>query len=120
MAGRRRKKAVVQERKVTAVKERMTKSAMLIEIAAKTDLDKKKVAQVFDELAILIERHIKKRSCANFVMPGLFKITVKKKKARKARKGINPFTGDEMMFKAKPASNAVKITPLKKTKDMVT
>ena len=37
------------------------------------------------------------------------KLTVKKKPATKARKGINPFTGEEMMFKAKPASKAAKV-----------
>ena len=49
----------------------------------------------------------------------MFKIKVIKKKARPARKGINPFTGEETMFKAKPASKAVKILPLKGLKEMV-
>ena len=39
--------------------------------------------------------------------------------ARKARKGVNPFTGEEMMFKAKPATKVVKATVLKGLKDMV-
>ena len=52
-------------------------------------------------------------------LPGLMKIEVKRKPATKARKGINPFTGQETMFKAKPARNVVKIRPLKKVKDMV-
>jgi nucleoid DNA-binding protein len=47
------------------------------------------------------------------------KITVKRKPATKARKGINPFTGEEMMFKAKPARNVIKVRPLKKLKEMV-
>jgi nucleoid DNA-binding protein len=51
--------------------------------------------------------------------PGLMKIKVVKKPAVPARKGVNPFTGEEMMFKAKPARNVVKVTPLKALKDMV-
>jgi len=47
------------------------------------------------------------------------KLTVVRKPATKARKGINPFTGEETMFKAKPARNVVKIRPLKNLKDMV-
>jgi nucleoid DNA-binding protein len=74
---------------------------------------------VFDELEILIERHIKKRATGQFTLPGLMKIEVKRKPATKARKGINPFTGEETMFKAKPARNVVKVRPLKKMKDMV-
>ncbi len=52
-------------------------------------------------------------------MPGLFKIKVTRKPATRARKGINPFTGEPMVFKAKPARNVVKIQPLKALKDMV-
>ncbi len=69
------------------------------------------------ELEALIERSIKKRSIGEFTLPGLMKITTVKKPARKARKGINPFTGEETMFKAKPASIAVKVRPLKKLKE---
>ena len=106
-------------RKITAVKATMTKSAIVNEIAENTELTKKQVSSVFDELAILIERHIKKRAPGQFTLPGLMKIEVKRKPATKARKGTNPFTGEKMMFKAKPARNVVKIRPLKKVKDMV-
>ena len=54
-----------------------------------------------------------------FTLPGLIKIEVKWKPATKARKDINPLTGEETIFKAKPARNVVKIRPLKKVKDMV-
>jgi nucleoid DNA-binding protein len=97
----------------------MTKAAIMAEITANTDLTKKQVISVFDELSILIERHIKKRGPGKFILPGLMKIEAKKKPAAKARKGINPFTGEETIFKAKPARKVVKIRPLKKIKDMV-
>jgi nucleoid DNA-binding protein len=111
------KKAPV--RKVPAVKAPMKKTAILNEITTSTGLTKKQVSSVFEELEILIERHIKKGATGQFIMPGLMKIEVKRKPATKARKGINPFTGEEAMFKAKPARNVVKIRPLKKMKDMV-
>jgi nucleoid DNA-binding protein len=104
---------------VPAAKTAMTKSAILDEIAGNTGLSKKQVSSVFDELTTLIERHIKKGAVGQFALPGLMKIEVKRKPATKARKGINPFTGEETVFKARPARNVVKIRPLKKVKDMV-
>ncbi len=106
-------------RKITTVKKPMTKSAILNEIAENAELTKKQVSSVFDELATLIERHIKKNAPGQFLFPGLMKIEVKRKPATKARKGFNPFTKEETVFKAKPARNVVKIRPLKKMKDMV-
>ena len=47
------------------------------------------------------------------------KVKVVRKPATKARKGINPFTQEETVFKAKPARNVVKVLPLKALKDMV-
>ena len=70
-----------------------------------------------EEVDLLVERSIKKRSVGEFTIPGMMKITTVKKPARKARKGINPFTGEETVFKAKPASVAVKVRPLKKMKE---
>ena len=112
-------KPLTPARKIPPVKKPMTKTEIINELAQNTELSKKQVSSVFDELASLIERHIKKRSPGKFVFPGLMKIEVKKKPATKARKGINPFTREETMFKAKPAYRAVKIKPLKKMKDMV-
>ena len=106
-------------KKITAVKTAMTKSAIMDELSQNTGLTKKQVGSVFDEMAVLIERHIKKNAVGSFTLPGLMKIEVKRKPATKARKGINPFTGEPTTFKAKPARNVVKIRPLKKVKDMV-
>lgn len=106
-------------KKTVAVKAPLTKSAMMDEIAGSTGLTRKQVSSVFDELSTVIERHIKKGAVGQFTLPGLMKIEVKRKPATKARKGINPFTGEQTIFKAKPARNVVKIRPLKKVKDMV-
>jgi nucleoid DNA-binding protein len=105
-------------KKPSAVSKAMTKTAITEEIAGNTGLTKKQVSSVFDELGVLIERHIKKGAAGQFSLPGLMKIEVRRKPATKARKGINPFTGEETVFKAKPARNVVKIRPLKKLKDM--
>lgn len=106
-------------KKLSAVQERYSKTQILTEIADATELSKKQVQSVLDELTDIIERHVKKRAVGEFVLPGILKIATVKKPAKKARKGINPFTGEETMFKAKPASIAVKIRPLKKLKEMV-
>jgi nucleoid DNA-binding protein len=106
-------------KRVTAARAPMTKSAMLEEIAQNTGLARKQVSAVFDEITTLIESHIKKGGVGQFIFPGLMKIEVKRKPATKARKGINPFTGEETVFKAKPARNVVRIRALKKVKDMV-
>lgn len=105
--------------KVKAITERYTKTQLLNHLAEATELSRKEVSAVLDELSNVIEGHIKKRGAGEFVLPGLFKIVTVKKPARKARKGINPFTGEETIFKAKPASIQVKIRPLKKMKEMV-
>ena len=117
-AAKKAKKAA-PARKITALRKPMTKSGIMAEISDKTGLTKKQVSSVFDEMTILIERHIKKGGAGQFSLPGLMKVEVKRKPATKARKGINPFTGEETVFKAKPARNVVKIRPLKKVKDMV-
>lgn len=101
-----------------AIREKYTKSQIINEIADKTTLNKKAVTEVLSELDILIERHIKKRSCGEFLFPGLFKIVTVKRPAVRARKGKNPFTGEEMTFKAKPAAMVVKLRALKKLKHM--
>jgi len=100
-----------------AIREKLTKSQIVSNVADSTGLTKKEVSAVMDEYHSLIERSIKKRSVGEFTVPGIMKITTVKKPARKARKGINPLTGAETLFKAKPARTAVKIRPLKKLKE---
>lgn len=103
---------------VKPIAERQNKTQMLTQISEATELSRKQVQAVLDELTNIIEGHVKKKGIGEFVLPGLLKITTVKKPATKARKGINPFTGEEVMFKAKPASTSVKVRPLKKLKEM--
>jgi len=102
---------------VKPITERQNKTQILQQLVDATELNKKQVQAVLDELTNIIEGHVKKKGVGEFVFPGLFKITCVKKPATKARKGINPFTGEEVTFKAKPASTSVKVRPLKKLKE---
>lgn len=105
--------------KMPSVKDPMSKSGMIKTITDVTCLSKKEVVSVLDCFTQVIEKHVKSGGPGIFVMPGLMKISVVKKPARPARKGVNPFTGEEIMIKARPAYKAVKIKPLKKLKEMV-
>lgn len=107
------------KKKAAAVKKPPTKSEIFNTIAEDADLTRKQVAAVFESLEGIIAKELKPRGSGLFNVVGLCKIKVVKKPATKARKGINPFTGEETIFKAKPARKAVKILPLKGLKDMV-
>jgi nucleoid DNA-binding protein len=121
MAARKKtakKKAAAPAKRIKAIREPMTKTALYSAIADETELAKKDVAMVFEALGDIINGHIKKGAAGTFTLPGLLKVKTVRKPATKARKGINPFTGEETVFKAKPARTVVKILPLKKMKDM--
>lgn len=95
-----------------------TKSEILKNIADASDLSRKQVASVFEALSGQIKSNVGKKGSGTFIVPGLLKIMVITKPATKARQGINPFTKQEQLFKAKPARKVIKIRPLKALKDM--
>lgn len=101
-------------------KDPLSKAQIITELSESTELSKKDVKAVLDSLGDLVHAHIKPRSGGIFKLPGMFKISVVKKPATKARKGVpNPFRpGETMDVAAKPASRKVKILPLKNLKDM--
>jgi nucleoid DNA-binding protein len=115
------KSAAPTAKKLPAIKQKYTKTAILAELADKTELSKKQVQSVLDELSDLIQRHVRKGSAGEFTMPGLLKIKTVIKPARKARKGVpNPFKPGELMdVAAKPKSTKIKVLPLKGLKDFV-
>jgi nucleoid DNA-binding protein len=98
----------------------LTKSEILASIARTTELARKQVTSVFDALSGLIKANVGKKGPGMFVVPGLMKIMVIQKPATKAHKGINPFTKEEVMFKARPARKVIRVRPLKALKDMAT
>lgn len=111
-------KAAPKAAPIKTIKEPMTKSSMLSSISENTGLTKKQVSSVMDSLSGIINGHIKKGGAGTCTIPGLMKVKTIRKPATKARKGINPFTGEETVFKAKPARTVVKILPLKAMKEM--
>lgn len=113
------KKTAAPSKKLGPITKSFTKSEIMGSIANFTGLAQKQVSHVFDSLHNIIERHIKKGGPGIFVLPGLLKFQVVHKPATKARKGTNPFTGEETVFKAKPARNIVKVRALKRLKEMV-
>ena len=95
-----------------------TKSDIFATIADETGLKKKDISNVFDALSNIIRQDLK--SGPGVVnLAGLMKIKAVHKPAVPEREGINPFTKEPTIFKAKPARNVVKISPLKSLKDMV-
>ena len=115
-----KKTKVVAPKKKPAINSKMTKNMILSEIAESTSLTKVQVNSVIEELESVIERHIRKRAAGEFTLPGLLKIKAAKRPATKKRMGRNPATGEEMVIPAKPASARVRVTALKKLKDMIT
>lgn len=114
------KTPMMMSKKTTSpINKPFTKSEILAEIAGNIGLTRSQVNTMFESLQNLVERHIKRNAAGLFVLPGLLKIQVINKPATKARKGINPFTGEPTVFKAKPARNIVKVKALKKLKAMV-
>ena len=112
------RKSTTGSKKAPAIQKKYTKAEILNEIASKTNVSRKEVSAVLEELDILIERHIKKRAVGEFTLPGLVKIKCVTRPARPARKGVpNPFRPGELMdIPRKPATARVKVLPLKKLK----
>ena len=118
-AKRKAAKKTPKKKSAKAISKKLTKTGILNEIAENTDLTRAQVSSVLDELEVLIERHIKKRAVGEFTLPGLLKIRSVKRPATKARMGRNPATGEEIMIGPKPASIRVRVTALKRLKEMV-
>ena len=105
--------------KVSASAKPRSKSDVFGTIAQHAGLHRRDVAAVFHTLGSLIKADLSKLGAGVFKVPGMMRITVIRKPATKARLGLNPFTKEEVMFKAKPARNVVRVRPLRGLKDMV-
>ena len=111
------KKAPAKAAAPKPIKEVMSKSALVAHIAAATEIAAKDVRAVMAALEGAIHASVGKKGAGQFVMPGVLKITAVNVPAKPKRKGINPFTGQETTFAAKPATVKVKVRPMKKLKD---
>ena len=114
MAKTAKKKAI----KITPAKSRRTRGDVIKQVAAATELKTGKVREVFDALTQLIAADLGK-GCGEFNFNGLMKLRTVKKPASPARKGRNPFTGEEIMIKAKPASRKVRVRALRNLNGMI-
>merc|ERR1719401_658536 len=103
--------------KAMKAKAGMTASGSYSAVAETTGLKPKQVKDTLEALVALAAKELK--SHGNFKIGGAFNLKLKKKPATKARKGVNPFTKEPCVFKAKPASQTVRALPMKKFKEMI-
>ena len=113
--GKQLEKAV-EAKKMKPVKTKLSKSQMFEALAEDSGVTKSEVKKVWGSLERLIEASICERGYGQFTLPGLMRVTTVRRPAIKARRGINPFTKEEIWFKAKPATTGVRIRALKKMK----
>lgn len=97
---------------------RLTKSEFIGAIAKESGLEKKQVAAALEAMNAVVIKQLSKAP-GEVVLPGLLKLVTVKKPAVKARPGINPFTKEPTIFKAKPATKVVKARMVKALKDAV-
>jgi DNA-binding protein HU-beta len=96
---------------------RMSKTELIEALASQSGLEKKQVNAVLDALSDVVYKELKAQR--EVVIPGLIKLTSVTKPAVPEREGINPFTKEPTVFKAKPARTVIKPRPLKALKDAV-
>jgi len=97
----------------------MTKTEFLSSLAERTELDRKQITDVLEQLGQLIADQLNEQGPGTVNIPGLMRVKVVRKPAQPERQGLHPITKVETTFKAKPAQNVVKIVPLKGLKDRV-
>lgn len=99
------------------IKEPLNKTGLVNHLAQTSGVEPKAVKAVMSALEGTVLASVNKKGAGAFLLPGLLKVTAVSVPAKKARKGINPFTKEETVFKAKPATVKLKVRPLKKLKD---
>merc|ERR1711953_1474154 len=100
-----------------AMKASMSASAAYSAVAEKLELKPSEVKSVLDAYMDLAGKEL--NASESFKFGGFLNLKLKKKPAQKKRKGVNPFTGEEQWFKARPASKTVKAYPMKALKEML-
>jgi nucleoid DNA-binding protein len=106
-------------KKIKNISKSLTKRELLSHISLKTGLTKNNINNVFNELLCIIKDHMINDGPEKFTLPGFFKLSIKKIPAQEEKIGVNPFTKEEMLFKAKPASKKLKIKILKNLRDSI-
>ena len=96
---------------------KLTKSEFLAALAEKTSMSKKQAASALDAVNSIVAEQLK--SGGEVTIPGLIKLNVSVKAATPEHEGINPFTKQPTIIKAKPERKVVKARPVKALKDAV-
>jgi DNA-binding protein HU-beta len=98
---------------------RLSKSQFVENMARQSGLTKKEAAAALKALNALGAEQLGKRGPGEVIIPGLLRLGVVEKPATAQHEGINPFTRQPMIYKAKPARKVIKVRPLKALKDAV-
>src|SRR5215813_755786 len=118
-AGRAMKKAAPKPSKISASSKTRSQGEVYRTLAEHAAIQRSQVATMFQAMGAMIKADLSKGGSGVFKIPGLLRITVKRKPATPARQGINPFTKEPITIKAKPARNVVRARPLAALKAMV-
>lgn len=102
---------------VKPIKTAFNKTSLITHLADVAAVDVKAVKAVMASLEATILASVNKKGLGSFTLPGLLKVNVLNVPAKKKRTGVDPFTKQERVFAAKPASVKIKTRALKKLKD---
>lgn len=119
MASKKAAKAAKKPGKISSSSKPRSQGEIFRTVAEQVGLARKDVAAVFETVGKMVKADLSRGAAGVFKVPGLVRITVKRKPATKERIGINPFTKEQMTFKAQPARNVVRVRPVKALKEMV-
>jgi nucleoid DNA-binding protein len=100
-------------------KKRMSKSEFVATLSEKSGLTKKQTTAVLETINAIVAEQLGKRGPGEVIIPDLLKLNAVDKPATPQHKGINPFTKEPMVYKAKAASKVIKVRILKALKDAV-
>jgi nucleoid DNA-binding protein len=118
-ARRAAKKPAAKPAKISAASKTRSQGEVFRTLAEHAAIQRSQVAAMFQAMGAMIKADLSKSGSGVFKIPGLLRITVRRKPATPARQGINPFTKEPTTFKAKPARNVIRARPLAALKAMV-
>lgn len=98
---------------------KLTKSQFVAEVAQKSGLSRKDASAALDAISAVVIEQLGAKGPGEVVIPGLLKLNKVEKPAVPERQGVNPFTKEPTVFKAKPASRSVRARPVKALKDAI-
>lgn len=97
----------------------LTKHEFITEVSQRAEVSKKQAEEVLRATADLAQEQLTNKGPGITTVPGIVRLKTVDKPAKPERQGRNPFTGESITIKAKPASRAVKATPIKALKEAV-